>query len=160
MDFRDFSVKAPARSTDNAHERRVGPSGETMTDTKPRILVVDDELDLVSVLRMGLEIQGFEVIEAMDGEDGLRRARLDRPDLVVLDLMLPKMDGYKVCRALKFDERFKHLPIIILSARSGDQDRKLALDMGADVVMSKPYEISELVNKIRERLDPGAKRAA
>ena len=88
-----------------------------MNETKPRILVVDDELDLVSVLRMGLEIQGFEVIEAMDGEEGLRRARQDRPDLIVLDLMLPKMDGYKVCRALKFDDRFKILPIIILSAR-------------------------------------------
>lgn len=131
-----------------------------MTDIKPRILVVDDEMDLVSVLRMGLEIQGFEVIEAMDGEEGLRRARHDRPELIVLDLMLPKLDGYKVCRALKFDERFKHLPIIILSARSGDQDRKLALDMGADLFMTKPYEISELVAKIRLKLGEAAKRAA
>lgn len=131
-----------------------------MTDAKSRILVVDDELDLVSVLRMGLEIQGFEVIEAMDGEEGLRRARQDRPDLMVLDLMLPKMDGYKVCRALKFDERFRNLPIIILSARSGDQDKRLALDMGADLFMTKPYEISELVEKIRLKLDEAAKRAA
>ncbi len=131
-----------------------------MTETKPRILVVDDELDLVSVLRMGLEIQGFEVIEAMDGEEGLRRARHEHPDLMVLDLMLPKMDGYKVCRALKFDERFKSLPIIILSARSGDQDRKLALDMGADLFMTKPYEMNELVAKIRQKLDSGSRRAA
>ena len=139
----------------------MGPnSGEPMNETKPRILVVDDELDLVSVLRMGLEIQGFEVIEAMDGEEGLRRARQERPDLMVLDLMLPKMDGYKVCRALKFDDRFKNLPIIILSARSGDQDRKLALDMGADLFMTKPYEMSELVAKIRQKLAGGAKKAA
>ncbi|MEO5618956.1 MAG: response regulator [Candidatus Eisenbacteria bacterium] len=131
-----------------------------MTDTKPRILVVDDELDLVSVLRMGLEIQGFEVIEAMDGEEGLRRARQDLPDLVVLDLMLPKLDGYKVCRALKFDERFRNLPIIILSARSGEQDRRLALDMGAALFMTKPYEIAELVTKIRLKLEEAAKRAA
>jgi len=131
-----------------------------MTQPKSRILIVDDELDLVSVLRMGLEIEGFEVIEAMDGEEGLRRARQDRPDLVVLDLMLPKMDGYKVCRALKFDERFKHLPIIILSARSGEADRRLALDMGADLVVHKPYEMSELVAKIRHRLEQAQKRAA
>ena len=131
-----------------------------MTEIKPRILVVDDEMDLVSVLRMGLEIQGFEVIEAMDGEEGLRRARQDHPDLVVLDLMLPKLDGYKVCRALKFDERFRNLPIIILSARSGDQDKKLALDMGADLFMTKPYEISELVTKIRQKLEESARRAA
>lgn len=131
-----------------------------MNDAKPRILVVDDELDLVAVLRMGLEIQGFEVLEAMDGEEGLRRARQDRPDLVVLDLMLPKMDGYKVCRALKFDERFRNLPIIILSARSGDQDRRLALDMGADLFMTKPYDMTVLVAKIRQKLDEAAKRAA
>ncbi len=131
-----------------------------MDDAKPRILVVDDELDLVAVLRMGLEIQGFEVIEAMDGEEGLRRARQDRPDLMVLDLMLPKMDGYKVCRALKFDERFRNLPILILSARSGDQDRRLALDMGADLFISKPYEMNDLVAKIRQKLDEASKRAA
>lgn len=131
-----------------------------MGETKPRILVVDDELDLVSVLRMGLEIQGFEVLDAMDGEEGLRRARQDRPDLIVLDLMLPKMDGYKVCRALKFDERFRNLPIIILSARSGDQDKRLALDMGADLFVTKPYEMSDLVEKIRLKLEAAAKRAA
>ena len=131
-----------------------------MTESKPRILVVDDELDLVSVLRMGLEIQGFDVLEAMDGEEGLRRARADRPDLMVLDLMLPKLDGYKVCRALKFDERFRNLPIIILSARSGEQDRRLALDMGADLFMTKPYDMSVLVAKIRQKLEEAARRAA
>jgi len=131
-----------------------------MTPSKPRILIVDDELDLVSVLRMGLEIEGFEVIEAMDGEEGLRRARQDRPDLMVLDLMLPKMDGYKVCRALKFDERFRALPIIILSARSGDADRRLALDMGADQFITKPYEMSDLVARIRHYLAQVSRRAA
>jgi DNA-binding response OmpR family regulator len=131
-----------------------------MAPPKSRILIVDDELDLVSVLRMGLEIEGFEVIEAMDGEEGLRRARNDRPDLMVLDLMLPKMDGYKVCRALKFDERFRNLPIIILSARSGESDRRLALDMGANLFVTKPYEMGDLVGKIRVQLEKVAKRAA
>src|SRR5262245_61735153 len=95
------------------------PRGEDMTSPNPRILVVDDEADLVSVLRFGLEAEGFEVIEAADGEEGLHKARDQKPALILLDLMLPKLDGYKVCRALKFDERYRNIPILILSARSG-----------------------------------------
>ncbi|HYM81795.1 MAG TPA: response regulator [Candidatus Limnocylindria bacterium] len=131
-----------------------------MSQTRPRILIVDDESDLVSVLRFGLEVEGFDVIEAADGEEGLRKARDERPDLMVLDLMLPKLDGYKVCRALKFDERYKGLPILILSARSGDQDRRLAMDMGADAFISKPYEMKDLVARIRARLSVGSDEAA
>jgi len=131
-----------------------------MSSAMPRILIVDDEADLVSVLRIGLEIEGFEVLSAADGETGLQRARAERPDLMVLDLMLPKMDGYKVCRALKFDERFKHMPIFILSARSGEQDRRLALDMGADAFVTKPYDMADLVAKIRHRLQSPKPKAA
>ncbi len=131
-----------------------------MSDSRPRILVVDDEADLVAVLRMGLENDGFEVIEASDGEQGLQLAREARPDLVLLDLMLPKLDGYKVCRALKFDERYKHLPILILSARSGEADRRLAQEMGADGFVAKPYEMSELLTRIRSRLKLPPGRAA
>jgi len=131
-----------------------------MPDSRPRILIVDDEADLVSVLRLGLELEGFEVIDAGDGEEGLRRAREDRPELMLLDLMLPKLDGYKVCRSLKFDERFKSLPIFILSARPGEQDRRLAFEMGADLFITKPYEMADLVAKIRERLGQGGKAAA
>jgi len=128
--------------------------------SKPRILIVDDESDLVSVLRIGLEIEGFEVIAASDGEEGLKKAREERPDLVVLDLMLPKLDGYRVCRALKFDERYRALPILILSARSGEQDRRLAFDMGADAFMSKPYDMTALVKLIRARLRTPSQRTA
>ena len=123
-----------------------------MSEQPPRILIVDDEADLVSVLRFGLEIEGFQVISAGDGEEGLRMAREGTPALMLLDLMLPKLDGYKVCRALKFDERYRNTPIFILSARSGDQDRKLALEMGADLFITKPYEMKDLVGKIRARL--------
>jgi DNA-binding response OmpR family regulator len=131
-----------------------------MSESAPRILIVDDEADLISVLRFGLEIEGFDVLEAADGEQGLSVAREARPSLVLLDLMLPKLDGYKVCRALKFDERFKNMPIFILSARSGDQDRKLAMDMGADAFISKPYEMKDLVAKIRIRLGLPPSRVA
>jgi DNA-binding response OmpR family regulator len=131
-----------------------------MSETKPRILIVDDEPDLVSVLRFGLELEGFEVSEASDGEEGLRLARAEKPDLIVLDLMLPKLDGYKVCRTLKFDERYRSLPILILSARSGEADRKLALDMGADAFIAKPYQMPDLVSRIRARLRIVPGRAA
>ena len=130
-----------------------------MNTTPPCILIVDDEADLVSVLRIGLEAEGFRIIQAGDGEDGLNKARESQPDLMVLDLMLPKMDGYKVCRALKYDERYRAMPIIILSARSGVQDRQLALDMGADAFVTKPYDMHDLVRRIRSFLQQ-ARRAA
>lgn len=131
-----------------------------MPDARHRILIVDDEPDLLSVLRFGLEAEGFDVLEASDGERGLDMARAERPDLLVLDLMLPRMDGYKVCRALKFDERYRRMPIFILSARTGETDRKLALELGADLFMTKPYEVRDLVARIRERLQPPAAAAA
>lgn len=131
-----------------------------MSETPARILIVDDEADLVSVLRFGLQVEGFEVLSAFDGEEGLRLARDQRPDLIVLDLMLPKMDGYQVCRALKFDERYKAIPIIILSARSGEQDRRLAQEMGADAFVTKPYDMRDLVTRVRDKLRLAQRRPA
>lgn len=124
-----------------------------MSDPKPRILIVDDEPDLLSVLHFGLEVEGFDVLEASDGEQGLNMARQHTPDLIVLDLMLPRMDGYKVCRSLKFDERYRRIPVFILSARSGETDRRLALDLGADAYITKPYDMKDLVSRIRNRLN-------
>src|SRR5690349_18481686 len=129
-------------------------------DRKPRILIVDDEPDLVSVLRFGLEVEGFEVLEANDGEQGLAMAREQSPDLMVLDLMLPRMDGYKVCRALKFDERYRRMPIFILSARSGETDRRLALELGADEFHSKPYNMRDLIARVRARIESAKGRSA
>lgn len=131
-----------------------------MSARTPRILIVDDEADLRTVLRFGLEAEGFDVIEAGDGEEGLRRAHELLPDLMVLDLMLPKMDGYKVCRTLKFDERFRGMPVVILSARSGEQDRQLAHTMGADAFVTKPYEMRGLVAVIRQKLEEPRRSAA
>ena len=131
-----------------------------MPGTPHRILVVDDEADLVAVLRLGLELEGFQVLDARDGEMGLQRAQEERPDLVLLDLMLPKMDGYKVCRALKFDARYRKIPVFILSARPGEHDGKLALEMGADAFISKPYELADLVIRIRKQLELSGRAAA
>ena len=94
-----------------------------MSEDRARILIVDDEPDLLTVLKFGLEADGFDVIQASDGEQGLALARQHVPDLIVLDLMLPRMDGYKVCRALKFDERYRRIPIV-----PDDLARKLSFD--------------------------------
>lgn len=131
-----------------------------MSEAKPRILVVDDEADLLTVLKIGLETEGYDVLTASDGEQGLSLARQFMPDLMVLDLMLPRMDGYKVCRALKFDDRYKKIPIFILSARSGETDRRLALELGADEFHSKPYDLRELVARVRTRLAARGDRSA
>jgi len=117
-----------------------------------RVLVVDDEPDLVRVLEFGLKASGYTVEVASDGQEGLKKAREIKPDVILLDLMLPKLDGYKVCRLLKFDDRFKHIPIIILSARTQEGDQALALEMGANRFVTKPYDFSEILGYIETLL--------
>ena len=117
-----------------------------------RILVVDDEPDLIRVLEFGLKASGYTVEVASDGQEGLKKAREIKPDVILLDLMLPKLDGYKVCRLLKFDDRFKHIPIIILSARTQEGDQTLALEMGANRFVTKPYDFAEILGYIETLL--------
>ncbi|MDD5097872.1 MAG: response regulator [Candidatus Omnitrophica bacterium] len=117
-----------------------------------RILVVDDEIDLVGMLTMRLEANDYEVFSAYDGQDGLDKARALKPDLIILDLMLPKIDGYKVCRMLKFDEKYKQIPIILFTARAQESDIKLGKEVGADAYLTKPFEPDILLGKIRELL--------
>src|SRR4030065_169467 len=96
-----------------------------------KILVVDDEVDLVETVRFPLEIEGFDILVSYNGEDGLNQARKEKPDLIILDLMLPKLDGYKVCRLLKFDERYKDIPILMLTAKTQEKDKLLGKETGA-----------------------------
>jgi len=117
-----------------------------------KILLVDDEKDLVETLAFRLEASNYEVVKAHDGQDGLDKARSVHPDLIILDLMLPKMDGYKVCRMLKFDEKFKKIPIIIFTARAQESDKKMGAEVGADAYITKPFEPKELLGKIKELL--------
>jgi DNA-binding response OmpR family regulator len=121
-----------------------------MSQDQPRgkVLVVDDEMDLVRILQFGLQSAGYHVECASDGQEGLKKAREWKPDVILLDLMLPKLDGYKVCRLLKFDERYRQIPIIILSARTQEGDQALALEMGANMFITKPYEFAEIVGHI------------
>ena len=119
---------------------------------KKRILVVDDEEDILSVLKFRLEANNYEVLSATDGQEGLNKARSERPDLMILDLMLPKLDGYKVCRMLKFDEGYKNIPIIMFTARDQKKDEELGKEMGADAYIPKPFESEVLLEKIKELL--------
>ena len=120
--------------------------------TKKRILVVDDEKDLLEAVKFRLEASGYEVIPAYDGQEGLDKARREKPDLIVLNLMLPKMDGYKICRILKFDEKYKGIPIIMFTARAQEVDRKMAKEVGADAYIIKPFESQALLEKVKELL--------
>jgi two-component system alkaline phosphatase synthesis response regulator PhoP len=117
-----------------------------------KILVVDDEPDLVETVRYSLEMEGYQVLVAYNGEEGLNQARKDSPDLIILDLMLPKLDGYKVCRLLKFDERYKHIPILMLTAKTQEKDKLLGKETGADDYMTKPFDIDKLLEKVKSYL--------
>jgi two-component system alkaline phosphatase synthesis response regulator PhoP len=117
-----------------------------------KILIVDDEPDLVETVRYPLEMEGYQVLVAYNGEEGLNQARKDSPDLIILDLMLPKLDGYKVCRLLKFDERYKHIPILMLTAKTQEKDRLLGKETGADEYMTKPFDIDQLLEKVKSYL--------
>ena len=107
---------------------------------KKRILLVDDEPDIVSLAQARLEQIGYEVISACDGQEGLDKARAEAPDLIILDLMLPKLDGYKVCQMLKLDEKYKAIPIILFSAKGQESDKKTGEDVGANAYVTKPFE--------------------
>ena len=115
---------------------------------KYKILMVEDEADFMEFLKMRLEANGYEIITAVDGKEGFEKARSEKPDLILLDLMLPKVDGYWVCNFLKHDSRFSNIPVIILTAKSGEENVKLAKDCGADEYVQKPFEIADLLAKI------------
>ncbi len=117
---------------------------------KKKILLVEDESVLLNMVKMRLEANNYEVISAFDGQEGLEKARKERPDLIILDLMLPKLDGYKVCRMLKFDEKYKKIPIIIFTARAQQSDEEMGFEVGADAYITKPFEPQMLLAKIKE----------
>ena len=116
---------------------------------KPYLLVVDDEAALLTLLRYNLEKAGFEVGEAVDGEEALLMIKERRPDLVVLDWMLPTLSGIEVCRQVRRGPDTRNLPIIILTARGEEADRIRGLDSGADDYVVKPFSPSELVARVR-----------
>jgi DNA-binding response OmpR family regulator len=119
---------------------------------KARILVVDDEPDLVELVEHHLRRDHYEVATAPDGETALAEARRRVPDLIVLDLMLPGMDGLEVCRRLRADPRTKHIPILMLTAKGEESDAVIGLSQGADDYVRKPFGTKELLARIAARL--------
>src|SRR5262245_55142593 len=113
------------------------------------VLVIDDEQDLIELVRYNLEKDGFEVVGALDGENGIRMARERKPELVVVDLMLPGLDGLEVCRLLRADERTSHIPVIMLTARGTESDRVVGLELGADDYVTKPFSPRELAARVK-----------
>lgn len=116
-----------------------------------KILVVDDEIRVVTVIQKRLESAGYDVITAMDGNEALIKARAENPDLILLDLILPKLNGYQVCAILKRDKIFKQVPILMLTARSQERDVDEGMRVGADAYMIKPFKNEILLDQI-ERL--------
>ena len=130
-----------------------------MADAKSKILIVEDEPDMVLGLKDNFEFEGYEVITATDGEAGLERARAQKPDLIVLDVMLPRMSGLEVCKALR-GEGWEG-PILMLTARGQEIDKVVGLELGADDYVTKPFSIRELLARVRailRRTDGSKKR--
>jgi len=119
---------------------------------KKRVLIVDDEPDIVETIKFSLELEGIECLEAYDGEEALSKAKKEHPDLILLDIMLPKMNGYKVARLLKFDETFKNTPIIMLTAKTQEKDISLGNETGANEYVKKPFDMDMLVVMVTKYL--------
>lgn len=120
--------------------------------TKPKLLIIEDERSLQEVLTYNLEKEGFEVVVAADGHDGLRRVQTFQPDLVILDLMLPVIDGLEVCRQIRSDPRTQATRILMLTARSEEVDEIVGFNMGADDYVTKPFKIKPLIHRIKALL--------
>jgi two-component system KDP operon response regulator KdpE len=113
---------------------------------KTRVLVIDDELSIVKFLRANLELNGFDVITSINGDEGLKTFERELPDLVILDIMMPVMDGFSVCSRIR---EWSQVPIIMLSARGDERDKVQCLDLGADDYVTKPFSAGELIARVK-----------
>jgi two-component system phosphate regulon response regulator PhoB len=122
---------------------------------KQRILVVDDEPEAVELVEFNLKQAGYAVTTAADGAEALKKARTQTPDLIVLDVMLPEMNGFEICKALRLDPATAKVPIIMLTAKAAEIDRVLGLELGADDYLTKPFSPRELLLRIKKILSRG-----
>ena len=117
-----------------------------------KILVIDDEPVIVDLVKFALELEGFTVITAEDGEQGITMAKTEKPDLVVLDIRLPGMNGYEICQQLKSDGITREIPVVLLSVKAAPEDIHAGLEAGADDYVPKPFEPAKLIKIIRKNL--------
>jgi DNA-binding response OmpR family regulator len=118
-----------------------------------QILLVEDDLYASETLKFALEAKGHKVALATNGRDALNMVNSEIPQLIILDIMMPKMDGYHFCRLLKFDARFQHIPVIIVSSKIQEADKKLGLACGGNEYITKPYDLNMLINTVEKYLD-------
>ena len=119
-------------------------------ERKKRVLIVEDEKNIVDILRFNLQREGYETAEAYDGEAGLQLAETENPDLILLDVMLPKLIGFEVCKRLR--EKGNNVPVIILTAREEETDKVLGLEIGADDYITKPFSMRELMARVKANI--------
>ena len=119
-------------------------------DRQKTVLIVEDEKNIVDILRFNLQREHYATLEAYDGEDGLNKARSENPDLILLDVMLPKMNGFDVCRQLR--QEGNNVPVIILTAREEETDKVLGLEIGADDYITKPFSMRELIARVKANI--------
>ena len=123
---------------------------------KKRILIIDDEPNFVRMVQLRLEAAGYEVLVAFDGMQGVSAAHKEKPDVIILDIMMPAMHGHRVCEALKKSANTWTIPIIYLTAKGSKEDEELAYKLGAEHFLTKPYEPETLLETIKKALEPGA----
>jgi two-component system alkaline phosphatase synthesis response regulator PhoP len=119
---------------------------------KGKVLVVDDEVNITQILEFSIGSEGFEVITAQNGEEAIERARRELPDLIILDIMMPKIDGYEACRILKANPLTKNIPVVLLTAKGRDIDRRLGYEVGATDYIVKPFSPNKLIERIHRLL--------
>ena len=125
-------------------------------EERPKILLVDDEPSLVKIVSRRLEAEGFEVCVAMDGEEALRQVVAESPRVIILDVMLPKLTGYEVCKKLKADPKYRRIPVVLFTAKVQARDEAVGFEAGADAYVRKPFRAPELIEKIATLLRSNA----
>ena len=116
--------------------------------SRGKVLVVDDEEYIQHILNFSFGAEGYDVVTAADGEEGIKKAKSEKPDIIVLDIMMPKMDGYEACKRLKTDPSTKSIPVILLTAKGREVDRKLGSQAGADDYVVKPFSPGRLIERV------------
>ena len=119
---------------------------------KKKILAVDDEIDFLKIIKLNLEADGYEVITAFDGEEALKKIRSEKPDVIILDIMLPKLNGEEVCKDIRRDPVFGKIPVIMLTGKDTDVDHIVGRVIGADIYITKPLDSKKLISAIKKVL--------
>ncbi|MFO7916129.1 MAG: response regulator [Candidatus Krumholzibacteriales bacterium] len=120
--------------------------------TERKVLVVDDEVNITQIMEFSIGAEGYEVVTAANGEEAISKARKEQPNLIILDIMMPKVDGYEVCRVLKRDPLTKRIPVILLTAKGRGIDKRLGYEVGASDYVVKPFSPSQLIEKVNSYL--------